>query len=188
MDDLILPIPPPAAFTSWVCRPAPQCPVYAMQEIKTCILFKIGMNSTNWAISPALFWILLHSVVSLSFIKKSKTSYSNPTYLYSLICPMFDHDPIITFAVCSKNRALDLELVKSLKTAEGWALQVSFQLMAQIMNWALSSLTRPVTIVTLILISKLHIYLDAVVCANNPNSSRDWSKRSTKFKAGLGNL
>lgn len=32
---------------------------------------------------------------------------------------MFDHDPIITFAVCSKNRALDLELVRSLKTADG---------------------------------------------------------------------
>lgn len=62
---------------------------------------------------------------------------------------MFDHDPIVTFAVCSKIRALDVELVISLKTAEGWALQVSIslQLTAQIMNLVSSSLTRPVTIV-----------------------------------------
>lgn len=62
---------------------------------------------------------------------------------------MFDHDSIVTFAVCSKIRASDVELVISLKTAEGWALQVSIslQLTAQIMNFVSSSLTRPVTIV-----------------------------------------
>lgn len=68
MDDLIPPVP--CLFLLGTGFVGLHHNVYAMQEIKPCTLFKTGMNSTNWAISPALFWIiLLYSIVSLRFIK-----------------------------------------------------------------------------------------------------------------------